>query len=69
MNLEDQADREQAVTVPCPAPPYGCGVPAGDLCVVVTTGEPLTRLAAHTARLKAAGVVHAPIDPRELRGA
>lgn len=66
VNLDDQADQDQALTVPCPPPPRGCNQPAGALCVRATDGEPLDRAPAHIARLKAAGVVHAPLDPREL---
>lgn len=66
MNLADQADQDAALTVACPARPYGCSAPAGQLCVR-TDGKTLENLPAHTHRLHAAGVVHAPIDPRELR--
>lgn len=64
MNLEDQRDQDQAVTVPCPY----CGSEVGEDCIRKVDGYPLTNLPAHTGRLKAAGVVHAPLDPRELRG-
>lgn len=64
MNLEDLADRRRALAVDYPF----CAVPAGDRCVRRDTGEPLERFPAHTSRLEAAGVVHAPIDSRELRG-
>lgn len=66
MNLDDLADRDQAHTVPCPAPPTGCAQPAGSPCIRHADGEPLQHLPAHIARLRAAGVVHAPLDPREL---
>lgn len=65
MNLEDLADRRRALAVACPF----CGAPAGDRCVRREDGGPLERFPAHTSRLDAAGVVHAPIDSRELRGA
>lgn len=66
MNLDDQADQDAALTVVCPLPPYGCGALTGQLCVRITDGQTLAHLPAHTARLKAAGVVHAPLDPRDL---
>lgn len=66
MNLDDQADRERAETVPCPDRPRGCGMPAGTMCRNLITGQPLEHLAAHAARLAAAGVRHAPLDPRDL---
>lgn len=66
MNLEDQHDRERALTKPCPPRPLGCGVGVGKPCVT-STGEPLHRFPAHVARLQDAGVVHAPLDSRELR--
>lgn len=69
MNLEDQADRDAALTVPCPLPPLGCAQPAGARCVVAATGELLERAPAHVARLRDAGVVHAPLLTREIRGA
>lgn len=62
MNLEDQADREQAETVVCPT----CYVEPGSTCVRSDGGE-LVHLPAHTPRLKAAGVLHAPLDSRELQ--
>ena len=65
MNPEMQADREQALTVDCPM--TACGAPAGQLCISFVTGRPLQNLAAHDARLKAAGVVHPPLHPAELR--
>lgn len=63
MNLEDQADREQALTVACPY----CVAAEREPCVRKGTDEPLVNVAAHTARLQAAGVMHAPLDSRELR--
>lgn len=66
MNLQDQHDREIAETVPCPDKPRGCGRPAGTACRNLHTGELLERLPAHAARLAAAGVIHAPVDSREL---
>lgn len=67
MNFELVADAAQAATVPCPAPPLGCSAPVGDPCIRPRDGKPLVHLPAHTARLKAAGVVHAPLDSRYLR--
>lgn len=68
LDLERQADRELALTVACNAPrPLGCGAAVGEECTNLSTGGPLTRLAAHDARIKAAGVMHAPIDSRDLR--
>lgn len=70
MNRADDLDRDQAVTVPCPLPPKGCGQPVGAPCVRATSrcsdGKPLTNAPAHTSRLQAAGVVHAPLSSREL---
>lgn len=63
MNLEDQADREQAMTVPC----TWCGAVAGVECQNRVTGLPVEFIPAHVDRMKAAGVVHAPLDSRELR--
>lgn len=60
------ADRDQAETVACPDKPRGCGRPAGTSCRNLHSGELLEHLPAHAARLAAAGVVHAPVDSREL---
>jgi hypothetical protein len=62
MNLIDADDRRQAETVDCPT----CRAPRGTTCVR-GDGEPLVHAAAHTPRLTAAGVLHAPLDSRELR--
>lgn len=67
MNLDDLADRDAAEQVPCPPPPLGCSAVSGQTCRNLTTGEELAHQPAHAARIRAAGVVHAPIDPRELR--
>lgn len=68
MNLELQADHELALTVACNEPaPRGCGAVIGEPCRNLITGEPLEHLPGHDARLRAAGVRHAPIDSRELR--
>lgn len=67
MNLEMAADREQSLTVPCPIDL--CGSEIGEVCVQLGTGQPLQFLAAHDARLRVAGVQHAPLDSRELRRA
>lgn len=72
MNLEDHADREQALTVACPEQPVGCGALPGEPCTRPDGRggrAELTVFAAHTGRLKAAGVLHAPLDSRELRRA
>ncbi len=67
MNLELQADQDAALRVDCPPrEQLGCGEPAGQLCRNLSTGEHLRHLPAHAARLRAAGVRHAPLDPREL---
>ncbi|QJY46676.1 hypothetical protein [Pseudonocardia broussonetiae] len=66
MNLDDVADREQAETVPCPDRPRGCGARPDEPCRNLHTGGPLQHLPAHAARLAAAGVRHAPLDPREI---
>lgn len=65
MTPADELDREQALTVDCPLIP--CAAPAGELCVNLRSREPLEHLAAHDARLRAAGVVHAPVPLHELR--
>lgn len=62
MNLEDLADRDRAETLPCTY----CGVAAGEQCVIRGTDQPLRNFAAHISRLEAAGVLHAPLDSREL---
>lgn len=66
MNLDDQADRDRAEQVACPPRPLGCATPAGEPCRNLTTGQPLEHQPAHSARLRAAGVVHAPLDSRDL---
>jgi hypothetical protein len=58
------ADRERSLVVACPLEP--CGAQVGEPCVSLTTRRPHQHLGAHDARLKAAGVLHAPLDPREL---
>lgn len=63
MNLVDQADRDRALTVGC----RYCLAQVGEPCVRRGTDEVLTNVAAHTPRLADAGVVHAPLDSRELR--
>jgi hypothetical protein len=65
VNAEMLADQDQAVTVPCPEP--RCSALIGEVCINVHTGDTLRHLAAHHARLKAAGVRHAPWDARDLR--
>lgn len=65
MNAETIADQGQAITVPCGE--SRCNALVGELCVNTHTGEPLVKLAAHLSRLRAAGVVHAPIPSAELR--
>jgi hypothetical protein len=67
VNLELAADRELALTVAClAAAPRGCGAPIGEPCRNLSTGQPVEHIAAHDARLRAAGVLHAPLDSREL---
>lgn len=66
MNLADARDRDTAETVPCPPPPHGCGRPAGTSCRNLVTGDLLGHIPAHAARLRAAGVIHAPVDSRDL---
>ena len=64
-----QVDRELALTVACTEPPpRGCGAVIGELCRNLSSGDPLTRLPAHDARLRAAGVSHAPVPSAEVRG-
>jgi hypothetical protein len=65
VNAETLADQDQAVTVPCGE--SRCNALIGERCVNIHTGEPLLKQAAHLSRLKAAGVVHAPIPTSELR--
>lgn len=67
MNRDLLDDRAAAAAVPCSVP--RCNAQAGEPCRNVHTGQPLEHLPAHHARLKAAGIVHAPIDSRDLRRA
>jgi hypothetical protein len=63
-DLDD--DRQRALTVPCSY----CHALAGQPCTRTDlAGEtrPLGVFPAHLPRLKAAGVLHAPIDSRDLR--
>lgn len=51
---ERKAMKELAETVPCPGPPRGCGVPAGEECVSRLRGrnpKPLIHLPAHPSRI------------------
>lgn len=67
MNLEDAEDRHRSLVVPC----RYCPAKAGQVCVRRTadgTWVELERVAAHTPRLADAGVIHAPLLTRELRG-
>ncbi len=68
MNLEDAEDRRRSLAVPC----SHCHAEAGQVCTR-SDGRggrvELERVAAHTPRLHAAGVIHAPIPSRDLRGA
>lgn len=67
MNHADLCDQDQALTVACDNdPPRGCGAPIGELCRNLATGQPLQHLPAHHSRLVKAGVVHAPLNSREL---
>lgn len=63
MNLQDQADRDASLAVPCAY----CHAEAGAVCVRLGTTVELVNAPAHTPRLRDAGVIHAPIDSRELR--
>lgn len=65
MNHDLLDDRAAASQVPCTMP--RCNAQPGDPCINVHTGKPLAHLPAHDARLKAAGVLHAPWDSRDLR--
>ena len=69
MNPDLLDDRAAANRVPCTEP--RCNAQAGDPCVNVHTGLPLEHQPAHLVRVKAglaaAGIVHAPIDSRDLR--
>lgn len=65
MNLEAAQDREQALTVACPY----CLAQPSEPCVRKGTDEVLVGPPAHTCRLDDAGVIHAPLDTRELRHA
>lgn len=65
MTPDLQADRELAQTVACNEPrPHGCGAAIGEPCRNLGTGEPLLNLPAHDARMRAAGIRHAPLDIR-----
>ncbi|MBU8834452.1 zinc finger domain-containing protein [Mycolicibacterium goodii] len=53
--------RELANTVPCPLPPKGCGMTAGQTCVTRFTGEKparLKNLPAHPSRIALAEKVN-----------
>lgn len=69
MNLETARDRQASLAVGCPH----CPAEPGQVCVRFEqlTGKwvELERIAAHPSRMSAAGVVHAPLDPREYRDA
>ena len=67
MNRDLLDDRAAANRVHCPV--ERCNAQPGDPCRNVHTGQPLEHLPAHHARLKAAGVFHAPWDVRDLRRA
>jgi hypothetical protein len=67
VNYDLLDDRAAACRVPCPV--ERCNAQAGDPCRNVHTGLPLEHLPAHDVRLKAAGVIHAPVDSRDLRRA
>jgi hypothetical protein len=69
MNAAFRTDRERSVVVGCPQPPEGCGEPIGAPCTRPDGRGgrvPLEHFAAHIPRLKAAGVAHEPVDPRDL---
>lgn len=54
---EWQAMRDLAVTIACPPPPHGCGMPIGAACVNRSprrTPTVLKRFPAHTARINLA---------------
>lgn len=66
MNPDLAADHQAALKVACPF----CAEPAGRPCTRPDNGGGRARLSAfpaHEARIRAAGIVHAPIDPRDLR--
>lgn len=63
MNFEDELDRRAALEVAC----RWCHAAKGEPCVRKGTDEPLQGPAAHTCRIDDAGVVHAPLDSREIR--
>jgi hypothetical protein len=65
VNREMLADQDQAVTAPCAE--LRCNAQIGELCINIHTGKPLKHLPGHLVRLKAAGVIHAPWDSRDLR--
>ena len=67
MNPDLLDDRAVACRIPCPV--ERCNAQPGQPCTNLHTGKPLEHLAAHLPRLKAAGVIHAPIDSRDLRRA
>lgn len=72
MNPADLRDRARALGVDCPI--ALCAAQPGDPCINQHTGKPLVYLPAHEARLRAAGVVRAPVptyelaDPEQRRG-
>jgi hypothetical protein len=68
VNLEDAADRRASLAVPC----SHCHAETGQVCTRPDGRGgrvELENVAAHTPRLADAGVIHAPIPSRDLRGA
>jgi hypothetical protein len=69
VNLQDQADQDAALRVPCPEPPFGCGAPVAQLCTRpdgLGGRTYLDHAPAHIHRLHAAGVSHDPLPPRAV---
>lgn len=48
--LERDHERQQALTVACPAPPQGCEAAVGEECRNLRTGMPLEHQVAHDRR-------------------
>lgn len=55
--LERDHDRQQALTVACPPPPWGCEAAVGEECRNVRTGQPLEHQVAHRLRVVASRAV------------
>lgn len=63
LGLDELAELEKALRVPCSDPRIGCGAEPGHLCVATAgrfRGLPLRILIAHNTRMRAAGANYGP---------